>query len=302
MSTRQDPHRPGAIVPTSYVCVLAYALPDPGIPGDRGYNGIALQQFVHDHELDFPESGLFGHPGKCGVCGARFGYGELWKHEPTNDLVHLGHDCAIKYELFSQNPTWVAELESLKRGRAAYMEGVRRAEDRRGFLALNPGLEEALKHDHHISADLNRKFQQYCTLSPKQVALALKLAAEPKRIREEEKHIEAPVTEGKRQRIQGKIVSKKAQENDYGVTMRLTIKMWTPEGSWLAWGSAPSLPADQGYCEVGDEIAFDAMLTRSDKDPHFAFYKRPTKAVKIGLTKEKPEEAVPAEQLGLVGT
>lgn len=46
------------------------------------------------------------------------------------------------------------------------------------FLAEHPGLETALATDHYIVRDIAARFQQWGSLSEKQVALVLKLAGE----------------------------------------------------------------------------------------------------------------------------
>src|SRR5688500_19823272 len=94
-SQRTDAHRPGAIVPRDYGCIVSYALattidgwPVPAVN----------MEVVIDAQRMAQERGarMYGNPGKCGVCGACFKYGDLWLHEPTGEIVHLGHDCADK--------------------------------------------------------------------------------------------------------------------------------------------------------------------------------------------------------------
>jgi len=92
-SQRTDCHRPGAIVPTAYQHMHFYALPDPTIPGDRGLNLPEVVAYCAGKVV-------FGGLGKCGVCGASFNYGELWVHEATGEIVHMGHDCALKYHAY----------------------------------------------------------------------------------------------------------------------------------------------------------------------------------------------------------
>ena len=71
----------------------------------------------------------------------------------------------------------------------------------------------------------------------------------------------------------GVIVSLKEHEGQWGVTTKMTVKVVTAEGVWLAWGTVPA-----GLeCERGDEVQFDATL-EAGRTPEFAFAKRPTKA------------------------
>lgn len=99
------------------------------------------------------------------------------------------------------------------------------------------------------------------------------LAREAERkAREEEKHVAAP--EG-RVKFKGTVVSKKEHESPYGLVFKITVKVETPEGSWLAWGTLPSaLVANRG-----DTIELVGTLERSKDKPYFAFFKRPTNGV-----------------------
>lgn len=279
MNRRSDPHRPGAIVPNDYEAVLVYAIPTED---DQGLNMVELAETVRATLA--ARKKMFGGAGKCGICGANYLYGELWRHCPTGDVVHIGHDCAAKYELLSGSD-WEAQIESLKARRAAHARGVRNKAIRAEFLAAHPGLAEALAVDHTISADLARRFHSYLTLSEKQVALALKIARETKEksVRPVEVHVPAPVT-GERQHVEGTIVKRETRDDAYGWVTKVTVKVITDRGVWLAWGTLPTFTAKHGGYEYGlgpgDVIAFDAVL-KVGREPHFALFKRPTKAVVV---------------------
>lgn len=83
--------------------------------------------------------------------------------------------------MLAERDDFMAALEALKRGRAARIEAERRRIVRDAFLARNPGLEEALKIDHHITRDLDVKLTQWGSLTEKQIALAIKLHGEATR-------------------------------------------------------------------------------------------------------------------------
>jgi hypothetical protein len=55
--------------------------------------------------------------------------------------------------------------------------------------------------------------------------------------------------------------------------MKMVVKV---EQGWAVWGSVPEAIAIE--VEVGDTVTFTATVTRSDRDPKFGFFKRPTKA------------------------
>lgn len=67
----------------------------------------------------------------------------------------------------------------------------------------------------------------------------------------------------------------------YGRTGREVMTIKTDEG-WMAWGSVPRSLSDWNTpLEKGARITFTATFTPSEKDPKFAFFKRPTKAARI---------------------
>jgi hypothetical protein len=115
----------------------------------------------------------------------------------------------------------------------------------------------------------------------------------------EEKHVPAP--EG-RVTVRGRVVSKKGVESAYGWTLKMTVKVETTEGTWLAWGTVPAdlaliqhptIEYQQTVLERGDEIEFTATLA-CGRDAHFAIFKRPTKARVIAFAPREPE--APREQ------
>lgn len=185
MSKRLDCHRPGAIVPSDYGYRLSYALPGSD-PLDPAWNLDAARAMCEEIGWGKSRRGtqMFGHIGKCGICGAAYRYGDIWIHVPTGDLVHVGHECADKYEMLAERPGFLAALEAIKRNRAGRIEHERRMVARENFLRQAPaGLAEALTTDHNISRDLDAKLTQWGSLSPKQIDLAFRLqkqAAEPK--------------------------------------------------------------------------------------------------------------------------
>lgn len=264
MAKRTDMHRPGAIIPADYSLTRFYAIP--------GENDGPFERADFAATVDFArERAQVGSFGKCGVCGAAFRYGALFTHT-GGELIHMGQDCARKYEMLGDYEAWDAHIESVKRARAAMVQAALNRTKREAFLAANPGLAEALQADHHISADLRNKFQAYCSLSPKQVELAFKLQAQanepPKAV---EPTVQAP--EG-RMVVRGIVLSVKSYDSDWGQTWKMAVKVQTPTGYWIAWGTVPSsLPGDL----KGKEVEFTATLSRGN-EAHFALCKRPSKA------------------------
>jgi hypothetical protein len=254
-----------------------------------------------------------GGLGKCTVCGARFTYGDVWVHSETQEHIHLGHICAAKHELLADRSEFEIARGRMERATMTQVQRSLNNEEREAFLDANPGLREAFKlgaEQAEILAndpkglpfrvatlvDLKEKFTTYRKLSEKQVAFALKLAEEirnPKALPPTEKQVPAP--EGKRLTVQGTIVSLKSYESAFGEQTRMTVKVQTPKGIWLAWGSYPKAlwdvwtegrPDQTKQAGKGDVVSFVADL-KQGREPHFALFKRPTQAklVKKGEVK-----------------
>ena len=266
---RTDIHRPGMIQPHLYNFIGWYYL---GLGGQAGVLALSdtLKAFRLSEECwDFGAL-TFGHFGKCGVCGARFAMGEVWQHVDTMDFVHVGHDCAEKYDLVS-GTNWTALQDMRDRSLKAQKTAARNVKRKAAMALQYPGLEAALKTNHRIVKDIASRYEDGVTLSEKQVQLVFKLAnqvaaraAEP-----QEAHVSAP--EG-RVTVRGTMVSKRSHESAFGTCLKMTVKVETPEGSWLAWGTVPS----NINPEVGATVEFTATLSRSHDKPFFAFFKRPT--------------------------
>lgn len=270
---RTDPHTPSLFVPAHYRYLVSYVFGHnfmPPINVDRAV------QFMRERPL-------FKHPtwgfslGKCSVCGAHFNYGDLWLHEPTGELITVGHDCADKYSLMADRSAFELEVGNAKAARAAEIEKVEKAEAEAAFFPQHPGLEEAFACSHNIVQDIKARFAKWGNISDKQVALVLKLAAEaaaPKPIVVEEAHTSAP--EG-RVTFTGTVVAVKNVDTEYGWQTKVTVKVETPEGSWLAWGTCPAAILSQTTNDGGvrgKRVEITATLKRG-RDAHFALMSRP---------------------------
>lgn len=294
---RTDEHRAGAIIPADYAYVLGYSTsnsmgPSVGVNCElarfnRTARGVEVVRGQHNpaggccivqlHQ-DGAKFSEFGATGKCSVCGAAFGYGEVWKHEGTGEHIHLGWECADKYGMLSgDRATMVAYREQQARERKLTREKGKGAAKRQQVLDANPGLEAALATDHRIVRDIAARFGLYNSLSPAQVALVLKLAGEAAQKAANpapaEQHVPAPTG---RVEFTGQVVSIKSQPgygyNSPDVT-KLVVKVQEPAGCWLAWVTCPAgLDAQRGAT-----VAMTATLERG-RDAHFAFGKRPTGA------------------------
>jgi hypothetical protein len=271
-SQRTDAHRPGIIVPADYEYQVCYSLPrgafipainvDCTMPVPSAWNehgspthwitptcpntGRCCARSAH-REAERRGDEIFGYLGKCGVCGACYSYGVVFLHKPSGALVHMGHDCADKYEAMYDLSAWELQNRRAEKASAVQVDRTRRTEAREAFLAAHAGLAEDLAlgepsatGGRAILADMARRFTQFCSLSDKQVAFARKLAEEirnPPPPKPEERRAVAPT--GKGVEFEGDVVSAKICEGDWGATWKVTVKIETAEGSWLAYGTAP---------------------------------------------------------------
>jgi len=282
MTQRTDPHRPGAIIPADYDYRVSYQLatsmegwPVPAWNVDRV---LELHREAHARG-----NRVFGGPGKCGACGAVYTYGDVWEHRPTGELLHVGHICADKYSMMADRSEFELEMGRRKQAAAVEVAKAYARERRAAVYAENPGLEEALELDHPILRDLASKVGGRYGLSVNQIKLALKIADEVRNPKPEEAKVNAP--EGKVD-FDGEIVSIKHQEGDWGTSVKMTVKVTTEAGVWLAWGTCPAMILDQvqkfsvvngGYFSMmrGLRVELRATLKRG-RDPFFAIMSRPS--------------------------
>jgi hypothetical protein len=149
-------------------------------------------------------------------------------------------------------------------------------------------LKAAFEVEHPIVKDIKARFYEYASISPKQEALVLKIADDILNPKAPEVKAPAPVGE-ERVTFRGTVLSVKAREGFRGgVEWKMTVKVSTAQGVWLAWGtcesglsSAAREMAGQAYHPEfweeglkGAEVEITAKL-QGGNDPHFAFFKRP---------------------------
>jgi hypothetical protein len=168
-------------------------------------------------------------------------------------------------------------------------------------LADNPGLREALdlgstKDDagweRSTLADMSAKLAQYGTMSERQVEFALSLGekiangetqADKDRQRKADMQGVPGWDEG-RMHIEGVILSVRYKDDTQFPAWKMIVEL---DDGKRCWGTAPSaLLYVNGSHEVreynrrydhlkGERVRFTATMTKSDRDEHFAFFKRP---------------------------
>jgi hypothetical protein len=292
--TRTDIHRESAVIPENYEHVMCYSLsttqdgwPVPSFRvnclldrkdqgGQHSADGSCCVLGLRQSGAVFAEH---GGTGQCTFCGARFVYGDIYRHTGTNEHVHVGHICGEKMELVMDNrdrKEFFAERDgAMTRAINAFRkaEAVKAAE----FFATQNGLTEDFKMEHHIIQDIWFSLVKWGGLSDKQVALVRKIANDVRNPRVAEVEVAAPVGDA-RVKVEGELVSIKVTDGFYGVQYKMTVKVSTENGVWLCNGTLPSgIKVDTAR---GSKVSFFAVLKTGFK-PSFAFFSRPTKAAVV---------------------
>jgi hypothetical protein len=259
--------------------------------------------------------------GTCDICGSpicdvvRF-------VSKAGERITTGLDCAATFEHNNGRAFRDAKtgLLKIKREATARRKGEKLAivlaplrAEMEGWLASHAGTFHAT-----MAGSVLRVLDKGRRPSPEQMAVVTKLRGEePRETRAAqwqrgraaqpvEIHVAAP--EGKLT-VRGTLVNYKAEELLFGYARRtvykMTVKVTTEAGVYLVHGTLPqalfdaardSLDAPDGYCEAlkGCEVEFCATLKRSDRDEHFAFAERPSKARLVAWPAEK---AKPSEDI-----
>lgn len=227
---------------------------------------------------------------QCTHCGAHIRYAVIFFHRPSGEHIAVGETCAReRMTLTSHDDIQIrnAKLAALKRAHAAKVHA-----DALAWIEAHGDLwerMEAARGDEFI-ADLRRAVVRYGSLTERQEA-ALTPALE--RIEKwttpgaacDVDFSGEPAPEG-RVEVVGEIISVKERDTPYGYEIKMTV---AADAGYKVWVTRPrSLDGywdDDGEyhagADRGERVKFTATLTRSERDPRFAFGKRPTGAERI---------------------
>lgn len=278
---RTDIHRPSSpdFDPQAYRCLGVYDnKPEPGISTNPDI--VARKQALSTLIDEGYQFGA-GSSSQCGHCGAHLRYAALMVREDVKEFIFVGEDCLDnRFDSLTKD-----EFQRLRKAAALNADRVRKSDRVAKVYADNPGLEQALATDHYIVSDIRFRLQARGEISEKQVALVFKIAQQEaeraQRIADRQAEAAALAASGVRVpigrgRVEGTILSVRGQEGAYGFQMKVLVQ--SNEG-WKVWGTLPRSLWDDA--EVGAHIEFKATLTRSDDDPVFGFFKRPTNAALV---------------------
>lgn len=221
--------------------------------------------------------------GRCGCCNARLVYSNFILHKPSGRGVLVGNDCCRTHWSFHRSES---ELKALRMG------ALKLAKSHATISRLNrllPAFTWALDEADYsvgrkagLAHEIAVKVAGGRTLSFKQWRLIARLhrqhfedvdkKAQWEAQREAERAAAPPIHTG-RQVIEGEVLAIKESFTQWGASWRMTVK----QAGNVYNGTCPSSILDD--VEVGDEVSFTASkVTVSDRDDHFAFFSRPTKA------------------------
>lgn len=300
---RTDIHRPTEMDPENYEFVAAFDNQQEGgwvLSGGDWALAIS-QKIARDDRL-----GRSVH--QCHHCGARIRYFAVLKYTPSGEYIVVGETCLDnRFSLVSKREfdrlrkaaALDRQAQRIKTAAAEFVGNLsdsvaRKALARETDLAAEFGLEDG--YALSTITDIRRKiWNVYGNASDRQVEFVTRLIAQDAERRvaraaqAEEVKVPAPVG---RVTLEGVVVSRKWKDSEYGGSMKITVKVTTPEGVWLAWMSEPAAIET----ERGDIIRVTATLSPSD-NAHFAFGKRPSKAEIIGRTSVEADALADPEEV-----
>lgn len=289
--TEKRLHGKAQLVPADYEFVGYYDNDVPKFDLGLGLDIYEAMMREHRAERERVETLLRPHVShQCTHCGAYIRHAFLFHHVPTGETIAVGETCMReRMTLTSHDEIQIrnGKLAALRRAAAAkvHANALRWVEDNADLWDRM----EAARGDDFI-ADLRRAVFRYGSLTDGQMAALPKALA---RIEEWTTPGAAcavdfsgdPAPEG-RVEVEGEVISVKERDTAYGYEIKMTV---AADAGYKVWVTRPR--ALEGYwdddgiyhagVDRGDRVRFTATLTRSDRDPRFAFGKRPTKAERI---------------------
>lgn len=278
---RTDTHRPSAINPDEYIFVSFH---------DHRAESAALtvaEMAVFREHMN-ATGGKFStheHGGVCHICGNAnaMSVARFW-HEPSNTYIEVGETCADKlgdgealnFRSFREKVKVGLQANAGKRKAQAILEssGLSRA-----WQIYCADWQDSFQYQESTIRDIVGKLVRYGSLSEKQHAFLQGLVeqiekrAEIELQRKVEHDNASPIPMNNvRALIKGKVLSVKPVESFYGDTLKMLVQH---RDGWKIYGTVPNSISN---VEIGDFVSFEALISVSDNDSKFGFFKRPTKA------------------------
>jgi hypothetical protein len=286
-TNRTDVHAPSNINPADYTFSRVFWLcPPKEICFFAALEGMSVMDAFRKEQAETKamveaegwKGGNYAAKRTCDHCGARFNYGVVYRHNPTNELIVVGWicaektmDCDSRVEL--EYNRLVQRVHNMRKHVKAQQALTKRKND---LLALYPDMVELLECGHRIVQDIRSRFETTGYLSVAQMNLVRKLYAEEVHGAEKPEPKWLPVEEGRRE-LEGQILATKLVDGYYGSTYKMLVQIDRPEGSEKVWVTMPSNLIGQGE-KKGKKVRFTCTVEKSQKDPTFGIGKRPTGA------------------------
>jgi hypothetical protein len=221
--------------------------------------------------------------GQCAHCGAYIRYAALLTYEPDLTLITVGEDCLNNR--FNGNLT-KQKFQQLRKNAALNAKRRNLKQQVQDVLDAHPLLErweEVSGYSYGFVSDVMRRLENNGELSDKQIAAVEKaieksIEWDKKRQQWEAEAVDADDAPTGKVTVTGEIISTKWQESGFRTVHKMTVK--TDKG-WKLWVTVPSSvydPSDSSLPITGKRVTLTANVTPSDRDPKFAFGKRPTNA------------------------
>lgn len=288
--TRTDEHRPSAIEPANYEFVGFECIRVDGI-GDAQVL-LANRQRIRAH-MEKTGGTYSGHEhgGNCHICGSVNAiYTALFHHASSNSYIRTGLDCAEKLgcenaAMFRKRVTEAREAVAGKRKAEVVLSdaGLSAAwaifKNWQDAIDAQKGAAEVvgvqLPREESTVVSIVGNLVRYGSLSVAQISYVRKLVdqitnraqIEAARKAEAESALPVPAFDG-RVTVTGKVLSTRV--DDFGIKMLVQHA-----DGWKLWGT---LPSTLHGIERGATVEFKAAVKRSDRDPKFGFFSRPTMA------------------------
>jgi hypothetical protein len=255
----------------SQVAIAAMCYKSIDADGDPDVEFDVYDQRLMD-EAQWPEA-----DDRCACCGARISYACMGVERATMKGFYLGRTCAHHIDgLAAMDSVQAKRLKDRAKSKAR----IRKLKS--DHPRLLPFIEWAEGQEFgSIARDIVSRFADGRKMSFKQARLLVRLKGqsaehEARKARWAEEKAAAPPLESGRQKVVGTILKVEERENDWGIVWKMTVKL--DDGNML-WGTVPrDLEANKG-----DRVEFTATIEVSDRDEHFGFAKRPSKATTLAF-------------------
>jgi hypothetical protein len=318
-----DTHLPSNFDPMAYRFVGAFdSQPEPGsFMGagpmtwatewgmQPGTNPLNAEYGYLKRLLEASPSSRYGERQSCDHCGAHIRYVVVVLHAPTGDHIAMGETCIDRVGSMDRATWKVGELRKAAqaaRKAAATREAKERNRDNYPELAAWIDAHAGRWIPAPVFA-AKRVLDDGGTWTDDNTATAIEAAdeydAEDRRraIRDAEREANKKPAPTGRVAVVGEVVKVVWKDSDYGGAWKMTV---LADDGYMAWGTVPGTIVELHYqatrFQRGDEdyqlpawlkgrrVKFTAALEPSEKDPCFAFYKRPTKAELLPITEGGP--------------